>query len=171
MTIRYRLNHLDDQSLMRALGQLVHQDHRLTAELLAHVAEVDARMLYLHEACASMYVYCIGILRMSEGVAYRRIHAARAARKYPVLFDRVAAGELHLTAIVLLAPYLTDDNCAELIAAAAHKGKRAIQQMLAERFPKPDVAASVRKLPQRGPSAASSNASAAPLFASHSRKD
>lgn len=165
MTTRYRLNHLDDQMLMNTLGQLLGRDHRLTAELLAHLAEVDARKLYLQEACASMYVYCTAILRMSEGAAYRRIEAARTARAYPVLFDRVAAGEVNLTTITLLTPYLTDDNCAELIGAAVHKGKRDIQQMLAERFPKPDVAASVRKLPQPRTAATSSNASAAPLFA------
>jgi len=31
-----------------------------TAALLAHIAEVDARALYLPAACSSMHVYALG---------------------------------------------------------------------------------------------------------------
>jgi hypothetical protein len=43
----YPLNHLSDRVLLRALAALVTQDRATTAILLAHLAEVDARCLYL----------------------------------------------------------------------------------------------------------------------------
>ena len=47
----------------------------------------------------------------------------------------LAAGRLHLSAIVLLAPHLTAENADELVAAAEHKSKAEVQLLLAQRFP------------------------------------
>ena len=69
------------------------------------------------------------------------IRAARTARRFPVIFSAVADGRLHLSAVVLLTPHLTSANAAELVAAAAHQTKSETQQLLARRFPKPDVPA------------------------------
>src|SRR5437762_10825895 len=71
--------------------------------MLAHIAEVDARKLYVAAGYASMYRYCVGRLKMSEDVARKRIQAARAARQFPAIFAAVADGRLHLTAVVKLA--------------------------------------------------------------------
>src|SRR5689334_20205610 len=91
-----------DTDLLAALDRLVASDRHTTAELLAQLGEVDERRLYAREAFPSMFAYCTGRLRMDEGAAYKRIRAARAARRFPVILDMVAAGELHLTAIVLV---------------------------------------------------------------------
>ena len=40
------LSHLTDHSLLQALTALVTRDRTTTAELLAHLAEVDERKLY-----------------------------------------------------------------------------------------------------------------------------
>jgi len=42
----HSLTHLSDQVLLRDLATLVGRDRTTTAELLAHLAEVDARRLY-----------------------------------------------------------------------------------------------------------------------------
>src|SRR3989304_2258602 len=126
---------------------LAPRDHQLTADLVAHLAEVDARRLYLDEACSSMFTYCVERLRMSEPTAYKRIEAARAARRFPVIFERIAAGELHLAAVTLLAPRLTEDNHLELLAEAAHRSKREVERLLARRFPRPAPAPSPRTRP------------------------
>jgi hypothetical protein len=47
------------------LADLVARDRATTAALLAHLAEVDARKLYLPAAYPSMYALCVGELRMS----------------------------------------------------------------------------------------------------------
>src|SRR5438093_8805485 len=117
----YTLSHLGDHELLRDLAALVANDRTTTAALLAHLAEVDARRLYLPAGYPSMYVYCLEELRLSEDAAYKRIQAARAARQFPAVFTAVAEGRLHLSAVVLLAPHLTPENADELLGAAALK--------------------------------------------------
>jgi hypothetical protein len=143
----YDLRDLPPDLLLARLKALLVRDHQLCADLLAHLAEVDGRKLYLDQACSSMFVYCVERLHMSEPTAYKRIEAARAARRFPVIFERVAAGDLTLTAVTLLAPRLTGDNHLDLLAAAVHRSKRELERLLAARFPKPDVAPELRKVP------------------------
>src|SRR3990170_5309855 len=150
MESSYDLRGLPPDVLVTRLQTLLVRDRRLTAEVVAHLAEVDARKLYLDHACSSMFTYCVERLHMSEPTAYKRIEAARAARRFPVIFARVAAGELHLAAVTLLARRLSEDNHLELLAEAAHRSKREVERLLAVRFPRPDVAASLRRAPQRG---------------------
>src|SRR5881396_1264946 len=81
----YTLSHLTDHTLLQALASLVTQDHVTTAALLAHLAEVDERKLYLPAAYPSMFMFCVQELRMSEDAALMRIRAARAARQFPAV--------------------------------------------------------------------------------------
>jgi hypothetical protein len=133
------LSHLSNLALLRNLAALVATDCGTTAELLAHIAEVDARGLFASEGFPSMFAYCVQVLHMSEDVAFKRIRAARSARQFPAIFEAVAEGRLHLTAVVFLAPHLTPENAEELLAAATHKTKAEIEWLLAERFPRPDL--------------------------------
>ena len=48
--------------------------------------------------------------------------------------------------MVLLAPHLVEETAADLIAAAAHKTKSEIEQLLADRFPKSDLLTWVAEL-------------------------
>ncbi|HEU4333214.1 MAG TPA: hypothetical protein VFT32_01850 [Candidatus Eisenbacteria bacterium] len=137
---RYALTHLSDEALLRALARLVAQDRWTTAEILAHIAEVDARRLYAPAGYSCMHAYCVGELRLSDDAAARRIQAARAARRTPAVLSAVAEGRLHLTAVCLLAPYLTPENAEELIEAASHRRKAEIETMLLRRPAPVDVA-------------------------------
>jgi len=75
-----RFRDITDQDLLRELTRLAGKGRALEAELLAHLAEVDLRKLYLQEACSSMFGYCTDVLRFSEYAASNRIAVARAAR-------------------------------------------------------------------------------------------
>ena len=141
------LTRLSSERLLARLFELVHRNSELEAELLEHLAEVDARRLYLREGCSSMFAYCVRVLHFAEAVAYKRIAAMRAARRHPDLLSALRSGELHLTAVSLLAPQLSAENATELIAAARHRTADEIRRMLADRKPKPDAISSVRKLP------------------------
>jgi hypothetical protein len=142
----YSLSHLTDQALLRDLSALVAQDRSTTAELLAHLAEVDARKLYLPAAYPSMFAWCLGELHLSEDSAGKRIRAARAGRQFPVIFTALAEGRLHLSGIVLLAPHLTPHNADDLITAATYKTKAEIEMLLAQRFPLPDVVTTIEPI-------------------------
>ena len=114
---------------------------------MVHLGEVDARKLYLQEASSSIFVYCTRVLHFSESVAYHRIAAARAARCYPALLERLESGEIHLSGITLLAPHLTPENHPELLSRAKHQSKRAIENLVADLRPRPVAPSSMRRLP------------------------
>jgi hypothetical protein len=137
----YALTHLSDAVLLCDLTTLVARDRSTTAVLLAHLAEVDERRLYVPAGYPSMHAYCVDQLHMSEDAAYKRIQAARAARRFPVLLTALAEGRLHLAAVCLLAPHLTPENLEELLAAATHRRKSEIERWLAERLPRPELPA------------------------------
>ena len=152
---------LPSDDLLSRLHSLVRRERAVEAELLSHLGEVDARRLYLREACPSMFHYCVRVLHFAEAVAYKRIAAARAARRHPEIGEALRRGDLHLTAVSLLAPQLTTENCRELIAGSRHKTADEIRRQLADRQPKPDVPASVRRVPALAAQHSSSAQSAA----------
>jgi hypothetical protein len=143
---------LSDPELVAAVATLASSERRTTVALVAHLAELDARRLYLGAGFPSMFVYCVQVLHLSEGGAYNRIEAARAARSFPVVLDLLDQGLLNLATLRLLAPHLTIENHEELLAAASEKSKREVEALLARAFPRPDVAPSIRKLPGPRPS-------------------
>ena len=139
---------LSDTELLSTVKRLAANERHATVQLVAHLAAVDARRLYLGEGCSSLFIYCTQVLHLSEHAAYARIEAARAARRFPMLLDAIAIGALHLTAVTLIAPHLTPDNADRVIAAATHKTKREVEELVAALRPQPPVPSSVRKLPQ-----------------------
>jgi hypothetical protein len=144
---RYSLTHVPDPALLRGLRALVVQDRATTAMLLAHLAEVDARKLYVPAAHPSMFSYCTHELRFSEDAAYKRIQAARTAWRFPAIFPALADGQLNLTGVLLLGPYLNPANADELLAAAAGRTKSEIEEWLARRFPRSELLPLVTALP------------------------
>src|SRR5262245_58220564 len=139
MNRRYLRSHLSDQAVLRSLRTNNEQELASTADLLADLAEVDARRLYRPAGYSSMFTYCVEVLRRSEVAAYKRIRAARAARRFPVIFDMLAKGRMNLSGLVLLAPYLTEHTAEELLDAATQKTTKQIERLLAQRFPRPDL--------------------------------
>lgn len=135
----YILEQLADDDLLRALAGLVSHERTTTATMLAHIAEVDARRLYLPAGHSSMYAYCVDELRFSEGSAFKRIRVARAARRFPVLFDAIADGRLNVSVVVLLVPHLTPENSGELVGASFGMRRSEVEEMLARRFPRPEM--------------------------------
>jgi 5-methylcytosine-specific restriction endonuclease McrA len=133
------MSHLSDELLSRDLDTCFARDHETTAALLARIAEFDERKLYLPAGYPSMLAYCVERGHYTEQAAYKRIFAARAARRFPAIFDAIAGGRLHLSAVVLLARHLTENTAEELLSAATHKTKAEIEQMLAARFPASEV--------------------------------
>jgi hypothetical protein len=154
MRYELSLDKISDDDLLSRLGSLLRSSRGAEADLVAQIAEVDARQLYLREACPSMHVYCTTVLHLSDPEAYLRITVGRAARTYPVILEMLSDGRLHLSAISRLSPYLTAENHAEVLARAVHKSRREVEDLVAELAPRPDVATVVRKLPTKMQAAA-----------------
>jgi hypothetical protein len=132
---RFSLRHLSDAAVRKGMQDCRTRECSATAMMVAHIAEAEARRLYLEDACDSMATYCTRELGFTDDEAYKRIHAGRAAARFPVIFAMLDDGRLHLTAVNLLAPRLTDANADALLAAACGKTKAQIQELVAARFP------------------------------------
>ena len=111
----YALSHLSDQILLRDLAMLAVRDRTHTAELIAHLGEVEGRRLYLPAAHPSMFSYCVSVLHLSEQATYKRIRVARMARKFPAIYCALTEGRVHLSGLVLLKPFLTRNNVEEML--------------------------------------------------------
>jgi hypothetical protein len=144
MRDRYCLGRLENDELLAALSGLVRRGNELTADLLAHLAETYERRLHLALGFPSLFAYCTESLGLSESAAGRRIAAAKVCRRFPEAFARVATGELHLSALCSLAPHLIPQNAAELFEVCRHRSARQVEELLAARFPKPDVRDAIR---------------------------
>ena len=86
---------------------------------------------------------------MSEAEAYLRIQAAKVGRRFPLVLELLGDGGVNLTAIKLLAPHFTEDNHAHLLERVRGKKKRAVEALVAQLSPKPDVPERLRKLPTK----------------------
>ena len=146
-TLAFSFTTLSDTDLLAEVARLATGERHATVALIASLAELDARRLYLAQDFSSTFSYCTQALRFSEHAAYNRIEAARTARRFPGILDQLADGSITLTTVCLLAPHLTTENHREVLAAARHKSKREVEVLAARLRPLPPVPSSVRKLP------------------------
>jgi hypothetical protein len=138
---------LTDAGLLAEVTRLATCERHATVQLIASLAELDARRLYLGQGFSSMFTYCTQALHLSEHAAYNRIEAARVARRFPLILDRLADGSITLTTVCLLTAHLTLDNHREVLDAAAHKSKREVEVLVAQLRPLPPVPSTVRRVP------------------------
>ena len=141
--------HLSDKELLAEAKTLAAIERSATAQLIAALAELDARRLYLPQGCRSMFTYCTEVLHLSEYAAYARIEAARAARRFPCILKLLEGGAITLTTVGLLAAHLTEENHERLLTSATHKSKRQVEAFVVALKPQPPVPAVVRTLPAR----------------------
>jgi len=147
---------LSDDDLLARLHALAGKEREASAELVAHLAELDTRAaLYVADGYGSLFSYCTKALRLSEDAACNRIEAARVCRQYPCILELLAAGTLSLTSVRLLGRHLTAENHRAVLARAENKSRREIEALVAELAPRADVPSRVRRLPSAQPEATS----------------
>jgi hypothetical protein len=135
---QYQLEGLNNAELVMGLSDLVRRSNELTAEVLAHLADLEARMLHLELGYSSAFAYCVQALGLSEAAAGRRLTGARVCRQFPEAFALVAAGELHLSALCELRPHLTAEmraRCLKAVGArrggkSRHRLRRGFQSLM-----------------------------------------
>ena len=158
---------LSDRDLLVRLDTLAGREREALVELVAHLAALDSRpVLYAAQGYGSLFSYCTQALHLSEDAACNRIEAARACRRFPVILDLLAPGEVTLTAVRLLGRHLTPENHQAVLARAKGRSRQQIEALVAELAPRPDVPTSVRRLPTFV--APPSSATPAPAMSGHS---
>ncbi|MGQ0569503.1 MAG: HNH endonuclease [Armatimonadota bacterium] len=148
-----RMARLSDHDLLARVKDLAQREREATVALIAHLAELDERRLYLGEGYSSLFKYCTDVLHLSEHATCNRIEVARAVRRFPVLLEHLAAGLVSLSTVRLLAPHLTPENHGDVLALARHKSKREVDGLVARLRPQPPVQDVIRKLSTRTTSA------------------
>jgi hypothetical protein len=111
------------------------------------IAEIDARRLFAPTGFSSLLAFCVGELGLFDQAAKKRIRVARAARRFPSILPAIAEGRLHLSAVVMLAPYLTSENADGLLAGAECRTKAGVEALIAERFPGSEALPLMEALP------------------------
>jgi hypothetical protein len=142
---------LSDDALLARLKLLAGRERDATVELVAHLAELDARKTHLGEGPGSLYVYCRDALHLSEDAAWNRAATASAVRRYPLILDWLADGSLSVTTVRVLRPVLTPENHLAVLTEARHRSKKEAELIVARLKPQPDVPSSIRKLPVPAP--------------------
>jgi hypothetical protein len=139
---------LSDRELLSRLELLAGQERATSAELIAHLAELDERpALFAAAGFSSLFAYCTEVLRLSEDAACARINVARVCRRFPAGLDLLSSGALTVTSLRMIGAHLTPENHEAILARATGLTRREMESLVAEIAPRPDVPSTVRKLP------------------------
>ena len=142
---------LSSTSLLSTLDMAWTAGNRALAKMIAYLGEIERRGLHVEMGCASMWAFVERRFGLTGGSAHRRLTAATLVRRFPVILARVEQGDIHLESLCALKDVLTEANVDALMAATAKKTLREVQHIVACLAPKPDVAATIRKLPEAAP--------------------
>ena len=132
---KYSLAHLSQEAVLTGVKAHLGRERGSLALVLAHIGEIETQEYYKPAGYSSVHMYCVHELHLSKDAAYKRITAARLARRFPVIFEKVAEGALRLTAVNILAAHLEPENVEELLSASAFRSDFEVREILAERFP------------------------------------
>lgn len=135
--MRNHLAKLTDDELKASLKALVKAERNRSVDILKHLNEMDRRKVAENSGFPSLFDYCVRELRYVNGTAARLIHAARAAKKYEILYKTMGRGLLSVTTVSMLAPHLTWANHRRLVRVAAGKSAREIEALVSSLNPVP----------------------------------
>src|SRR6187455_1406990 len=115
---------LSDRELLARMPTLVRAERAASAEVVAHLMEIERRRLYLGEACSSLLAYCRERLGYSEDGALKRMRVARLALVVPAALDELRSGRIHLTGLFVLSRYVTPEM--RMSSWAKHAASRGV---------------------------------------------
>jgi len=139
---------LSDEELCEHLRRLVAAEKESLVGVLECLIEFDARRVHEKMSSPTLFTYCVRTLGYSESAAGKRIYAARAAKRFPLILELLQAGKIHLEAIVVLGPHLNEVNFEAALREACGRTVREIEWIVARLSPRPDSPNSVRRLPE-----------------------
>ena len=89
---------LSDRELLRETRNLVRHERHLQGAVIDHLAEIEARGLYLERGFSSLFDYAVRELGYSDAAAARRIGATRLCADQPDAREGLRDGSLTLSA-------------------------------------------------------------------------
>ena len=89
---------LSDRELLAQTGNLARVERHLQGAIIDHLAEIEARSLFLRRGFASLFEYAVRELGYSDAAAGRRLAAMRLCADNPQTRERLRDGSLSLSA-------------------------------------------------------------------------
>lgn len=126
---------LTDAKLAVSLAGAVAREREELISVLIHIGEFDARDLARDYGFANLFEYCIRTFRYSRSGAGRRIQAARAGRKFPIVLEMIGMGDLTLVGAAMLNEHLTEQNHAQVLASANRRNEEQVAAIVASLAP------------------------------------
>ncbi len=123
------LETIADKVLIDHVLQLASSERLSQIELLKYLGELADRKLFLGLGFSSMWDFCRRALKFSASVSQQRILVAKATRKYPAMLEMLEDGRLTLCTAADLVPLLSDEHAEKVLALAAGKSRREIQNL------------------------------------------
>ncbi|MBI2522435.1 MAG: HNH endonuclease [Bdellovibrio sp.] len=96
------LKNLKNEVLLQNTKNLIKEENRILAKVLAHFQEIESRKLYLELGYGGLFSFAVKELGYSEAAAQRRIEALRFLKKTPEALPIVEKGNLNLSNLSLL---------------------------------------------------------------------
>lgn len=93
------LRELTNIELLEKTLEAATREREATTVLLHHLNEVERRRLYANSGYASLFEYCVRVLKMPNAQAGRRIASARALREFPEIEGKLNSGALSVTTL------------------------------------------------------------------------
>jgi hypothetical protein len=148
------ISRLSDAEILTRAERLAADARESASDLVETLAIIDDRRLYVECDCRSMHEYCVFKLRLSDSSAYRHIRAARAIRIFPPVGALLRSGKLSLETLVVIHPYLEDEDAHLLVTAAIGKSAYEVERLVASRrteAPRRDVIRLIASTPTATP--------------------
>ena len=86
---------LSDRALLRQTSTLVRHERHVQGAIIDHLAEIEARRLFLQRGCSSLFDYAVRELGYSDAAAGRRLGAVRLCADQPGARERLRDGSLN----------------------------------------------------------------------------
>ncbi|MBI2606131.1 MAG: hypothetical protein HYW49_08635, partial [Deltaproteobacteria bacterium] len=112
------------QTACEAAGRL----RKAEAELIEILQQVEQYRVFLARGYASLFLYVVRELGLSESIAYNLISVARKAREVPELKTGIQNGTLTLSNARKIVPVLNRENKAEWLGKASALSQRQLEK-------------------------------------------
>jgi len=135
MSNEQQLNTLSNQDLLASLKDMRATECSLIAEIVRYLAEIDTRQSYRELGYPSLFAFCTGALKYSEGAAQRRIAAARCLKDNGEVYELLKSGKISLCSLSQVARVITPQNKTEILTLAVGLPKEQAQRLAAQYAP------------------------------------
>lgn len=130
------LSRFDDLQIISRLQMLLHEERKITTEILQYLREVERRQIYAKRGYSSLFEFTTKFLGYSEGAAARRISAMRLLKDIPEIERKIMTGELNLTSLAKVQSFLkaekkpSNEFKREVLARVESKSTREVEREL-----------------------------------------